>query len=93
MSILFPSVDNLLEKIDSRYKLITLASKRARQLNEYDYQIEKADKRAEEGGRYELPDDLPTGPTLTDLKSQKSIGQALEEIEAGNVIINPESEN
>lgn len=93
MSILFPSVDKLLDKIDSRYKLVTLASKRARQLNEYDYEIEKADRRAEEGGRYELPEDLPTGPTITEFKSQKSIGQALEEIEIGNVVMAPETKD
>jgi DNA-directed RNA polymerase subunit omega len=87
MSILFPSVDKLLDKVDSRYKLVTLAAKRANQLNEYDLQIEKADHRAEEGGRYELPDNLPIGPTLNAFDSTKSIGQALEEIEAGNVII------
>ncbi|AEV95322.1 DNA-directed RNA polymerase subunit omega [Pediococcus claussenii] len=32
--ILYPSVDDLLEKVDSRYSLIMLASKRAHQLDE-----------------------------------------------------------
>ncbi|ARW19971.1 DNA-directed RNA polymerase [Pediococcus pentosaceus] len=32
--ILYPSVDDLLERVDSRYSLIMLASKRAHQLDE-----------------------------------------------------------
>ncbi|OIK57214.1 DNA-directed RNA polymerase subunit omega, partial [Oenococcus oeni] len=30
MSLMYPSVDELLNKVDSRYKLIALASKRAK---------------------------------------------------------------
>lgn len=63
--ILYPSVDKLLENVDSRYKLISLASKRAHEL--------------EAGAK----------PTLERFDSVKSIGQALEEIEAGDVIIEP----
>ena len=63
--ILYPSVDKLLENVDSRYKLISLASKRAHEL---------------EAG---------ATPTLEEFTSVKKIGQALEEIEAGDVIIEP----
>ncbi|MBM7544111.1 DNA-directed RNA polymerase subunit omega [Periweissella beninensis] len=63
--ILYPSVDKLLENVDSRYKLISLASKRAHEL---------------EAG---------ATPTLEEFTSVKTIGQALEEIEAGDVVIEP----
>ncbi|GAY72921.1 DNA-directed RNA polymerase subunit omega [Lentilactobacillus kosonis] len=57
--LLYPSVDKLLEKIDSRYSLIALASKRAHEL------------------------DAGAKPLLNEYKSQKSVGKALEEVEAG----------
>lgn len=63
--ILYPSVDDLLERVDSRYSLIMLASKRAHQLDE---------------GQPEL---------LDKYTSQKNVGKALEEIVAGDVIIDP----
>jgi DNA-directed RNA polymerase subunit omega len=63
--ILYPSVDDLLERVDSRYSLIMLASKRAHQLDE---------------GQIELLD------TYT---SQKNVGKALEEVVAGDVVIDP----
>ncbi|MDF7637711.1 DNA-directed RNA polymerase subunit omega [Leuconostocaceae bacterium ESL0958] len=63
--LLYPSVDKLLEKVDSRYKLIALASKRAR----------------------ELDAGLPA--TQVKFNSSKTVGRALEEIEAGHVVINP----
>jgi DNA-directed RNA polymerase subunit omega len=30
--MLYPSIDNLLSKVDSKYKLVTISSKRAREL-------------------------------------------------------------
>jgi DNA-directed RNA polymerase subunit omega len=33
--IVSPSIDRLLEKVDSKYELVMFASKRARQINEY----------------------------------------------------------
>lgn len=65
--ILYPSVDKLLERVDSRYKLIALGAKRAHEL--------------EQGGL----------PTLSHFDSVKPIGQAFEEIEAGNVVIDEEA--
>lgn len=35
MIMLYPSIDELLEKLDSKYTLVTLASKRARELRDY----------------------------------------------------------
>ena len=63
--LLYPSVDKLLEKVDSRYKLIALGAKRAR----------------------ELDAGLPA--TQEKFESNKSVGKALEEIENGDVIIDP----
>lgn len=65
--ILYPSVDKLLERVDSRYKLIALGAKRAHEL--------------EQGAL----------PTLAYFDSVKPIGQAFEEIEAGNVVIDEEA--
>ena len=65
--ILYPSVDKLLERVDSRYKLIALGAKRAHEL--------------EQGAL----------PTFAHFDSVKPIGQAFEEIEAGNVVIDEEA--
>ena len=32
--MIYPSIDEMLEKVDSKYTLVTIASKRARQLKE-----------------------------------------------------------
>ncbi|WP_283678211.1 DNA-directed RNA polymerase subunit omega [Lentilactobacillus sp. Marseille-Q4993] len=61
--LLYPSVDKLLDKIDSRYSLIMLASKRAHEL------------------------DAGAKPLLNSYESRKSVGKALEEVEAGLVSI------
>ena len=67
--LLYPSVDKLLEKVDSRYKLIALGAKRAREL------------------------DAGLLATQEKFNSNKSVGQALEEIENGDVIIDPDLED
>ena len=33
--IVSPSIDNLMEKVDSKYELVMFAAKRARQINDY----------------------------------------------------------
>ena len=65
--ILYPSVDKLLERVDSRYKLFALGAKRAHDL--------------ERGAL----------PTLAPCDSVKPSGQAFEELEAGNVVIDEEA--
>ncbi|WP_172189781.1 DNA-directed RNA polymerase subunit omega [Lentilactobacillus kribbianus] len=65
--LLYPSVDKLLDKIDSRYSLIMLASKRAHEIDA--------------GSPLLLP--------KSEYKSDKSVGKALEEIEAGVLKIDP----
>lgn len=66
--MLKPSIDSLLEKVNSKYSLVILSSKRAHEL--------------EAGAQ----------PTLEHFESVKGVGQALEEIDAGNVIIDPQPE-
>ncbi|CAJ1227654.1 MULTISPECIES: DNA-directed RNA polymerase subunit omega [Lactiplantibacillus] len=64
--ILYPSVDDLLKQVNSRYSLIMLASKRAHEL------------------------DAGATPMLNEYKSVKTIGRALEEIAAGDLMIDPD---
>lgn len=72
--ILYPSVDELLKQVDSRYSLIMLASKRAHEIDQY-----RLDKdRAQDSDKPLL---------LNHYNSTKSVGMALEEIEAGMVSI------
>lgn len=63
--MLYPSIDKLLEKIDSKYSLVVLSSKRAHELH---HQAE---------------------PAIETFESYKNVGRALEEIVAGEVIIDP----
>lgn len=63
--MLYPSIDKLLEKIDSKYSLVVLSSKRAHELHHQDE------------------------PAIERYESYKNVGRALEEIVAGEVVIDP----
>ncbi|MBE9387697.1 DNA-directed RNA polymerase subunit omega [Vagococcus salmoninarum] len=63
--MLKPSIDSLLEKVNSKYSLVILASKRAHEL---------------ESGATKM---------LDDYYSVKHVGQALEEIDSGDVVMDP----
>ncbi|ABJ57107.1 DNA-directed RNA polymerase subunit omega [Oenococcus oeni] len=99
MSLMYPSVDELLNKVDSRYKLIALASKRAKELEELPrlkdelLKLKREEKPTDRDKKQiqEIAAQLETlvGPTLDNYKSVKPIGRALEEINAGNVQIDP----
>ncbi|EHN59303.1 DNA-directed RNA polymerase subunit omega [Oenococcus kitaharae] len=99
MSLMYPSVDELLEKVDSRYKLIALASKRAKELEELPRLKEellklKREEKPTDRDKKMMQDisaklDTMVGPTLDSYKSVKPIGRALEEINQGNVRIDP----
>lgn len=67
-----PRIDALLEKVDSKYALVTIAAKRARQINNY-Y------RNREEGSI----DDIP--PPMIDTRSRNILTVALEEIAAGRI--------
>lgn len=65
--IVYPSIDKLLENVNSRYSLAVLASKRAHEIEAGDIKM------------------------LSEYKSPKTVGMAMEEIAAGNVTIDPDS--
>ncbi len=67
-----PRIDVLLEKVDSKYALVVMAAKRARQINNY-Y------RNREEGSI----DDVP--PPLVDTRSKNILTIALEEIASGKI--------
>ena len=63
-----PRVDELLDNVDSRYALVIVAAKRARQINNYHHQLG-------EGIGF---DDAP--PPLVESRSKNYLTMALEEI-------------
>ncbi len=63
--MLYPSIDKLLNIVDSKYKLVHVASKRSKEmLDNNHYQMKESD-----------------------YKNKKTLGRALEEIEAGLIKI------
>jgi len=66
--MLKPSIDSLLNQVNSKYSLVILASKRAHEL------------------------DAGAQATLEKFDSVKSVGQALEEIDAETVVVDPQPE-
>jgi len=67
-----PRIDTLLENVDSRYALVILAAKRARQINNYHHQLG-------EGTFDEAP------PPLVESRSKNYLTMALEEIAQGKM--------
>lgn len=68
--LVYPSIDKLLEKVNSKYSLVTLASKRAREFEDSE----------------EITREL-----LDEYESMSSVGKALEEIAAGDLVIDTNS--
>lgn len=68
-----PRIDELLMHVDSRYALVIVAAKRARQINSYHHQI---------GEGFGL-DDAP--PPLIQSRSKNYLTMALEEIADGKI--------
>ena len=66
--MIHPRVDELLDNVDSRYALVIVAAKRARQINNYHHQLG-------EGIGFE---DAP--PPLVESRSKTYLTMALEEI-------------
>ncbi len=71
-SLMDPRIEDLLERVDSKFTLVTLASKRAREINDYYNQL------GEGLGRI-----VP--PQVTSV-SRKPVSIALEEVEAGKIV-------
>ena len=65
--MIHPRIDELLKQVDSRYALVIVAAKRARQINNYHHQLGE--------GTF---DDFP--PPLVESRSKNYLTMALEEI-------------
>ncbi|TML67249.1 MAG: DNA-directed RNA polymerase subunit omega [Actinobacteria bacterium] len=68
-----PRIDHLLGRVDSRYALVIVAAKRARQINNYHHQL---------GDGFGL-EDAP--PPLIQSRSKNYLTMALEEIADGKI--------
>ena len=68
-----PRIDELLEHVDSRYSLVIIAAKRARQINSYHPQLG-------EGMGFE---DAP--PPLIESRSKNYLTMAMEEVAQGKI--------
>ena len=70
--MIHPRIDELMENVDSRYALVIVAAKRARQINNYHHQLGE--------GTF---DDFP--PPLVESRSKNYLTMALEEISEGKL--------
>lgn len=68
-----PRVDNLLEHVDSRYALVIVAAKRARQINNYHHMLG-------EGSFDEAP------PPMIESRSKNYLTMSLEEVSQGKLV-------
>ncbi|GAA1101144.1 DNA-directed RNA polymerase subunit omega [Nocardiopsis composta] len=71
-----PPIDDLLELVDSKYSLVTMASKRARQINAYYAQLGE--------GLLEY-----VGPLVETQVQEKALSIALREVKAGLLTAEP----
>ena len=67
-----PRIDDLLHNVDSRYALVIVAAKRARQINNYHHQLG-------EGTFEEVP------PPLVESRSKNYLTMSLEEVSSGKI--------
>jgi DNA-directed RNA polymerase subunit omega len=70
--VIQPRIDKLLDSVDSRYALVIVAAKRARQINNYHHQLGE--------GTF---DDNP--PPLVESRSKNYLTMAMEEIAQGKL--------
>jgi DNA-directed RNA polymerase subunit omega len=70
--MIHPRLDDLLDNVDSRYALVIVAAKRARQINNYHHQLG-------EGTFEEVP------PPLVESRSKNYLTMSLEEISEGKI--------
>ena len=71
--MIHPRIDELLDQVDSRYALVIVAARRARQINNYHHQLG-------EGTFDEFP------PPLVESRSKNYLTMALEEIAEGKIV-------
>ena len=72
--MIHPRIDELLDNVDSRYALVIVAAKRARQINNYHHQLG-------EGTFDEFP------PPLVESRSKNYLTLALEEVAEGKITL------
>ena len=70
--MMYPRLDVLLENVDSRYALVIVAAKRARQINNYHHQLGEG-----------MLEDFP--PPLVESRSKNYLTMALEETAEGKI--------
>jgi DNA-directed RNA polymerase subunit omega len=71
--VIHPRIDELLEAVDSRYALVIVSAKRARQINDYHHQL------GEGMGFEQAP------PPLVESRSKNYLTMSLEEISEGKL--------
>ena len=71
--MIHPRIDELLDNVDSRYALVIVAAKRAREINNYHHQLG-------EGIGF---DDAP--PPLVESRSKNYLTMSLEEVAQGKI--------
>ena len=69
--MIHPRIDQLLGNVDSRYALVIVAAKRARQINNYHQQLGE--------GAFDVP------PPLVESRSKNYLTMALEETSQGKI--------
>jgi DNA-directed RNA polymerase subunit omega len=69
--MIHPKIDQLLDNVDSRYALVIVAAKRARQINNYYHQLGE--------GTFEVP------PPLVESRSKNHLTMSLEEVGEGKI--------
>ncbi len=70
--MIHPRIDTLLDHVDSRYALVIVAAKRARQINNYHHQL----------GEGTFGDNLPP---LVECRSKNYLTMSLEEVAQGKI--------
>ena len=70
--MIHPRIDELLEKVDSRYALVIVAAKRARQINNYHHQLGE--------GTFDQ-----FAPPLVESRSKNYLTMAFEEVAEGKI--------
>ena len=78
-SMIDPEIERLLERVDSKFSLVTLASYRARQINTYFGNLGDFGHVSEEGGR-------PIAPPQVSSVARKPLSIAFEEIAADKIV-------
>jgi DNA-directed RNA polymerase subunit omega len=71
--MIHPRIDELLAKVDSRYALVIVAAKRARQINNYHHQLGE--------GTFE-----DVAPPMVQSRSKNYLTMALEETAEGKIV-------